>query len=354
MDIDDQRMERDVPLPTTPTNDFLLGLPKAELHLHVEGTLEPDLKLRLARRNGVDIGQQSVEDVQATYQFTDLASFLAVYYPAMQVLVTEQDFYDLADAYLAKAATQGVKRAEIFFDPQAHTTRGISFATVISGYSRAAYEAAERHGIDAELIMCFLRDHTPESAHATLEEALPHKHRILGVGLDSDERGNPPALFAKTFATARENGLKLTMHCDIDQHNSIEHIRQVIEDIAVDRIDHGTNIVEDPALVKMVRDQSLGLTCCPLSNSFVSDDMKANEIINLLREGVKVTLNSDDPAYFGGYIGDNYQAFAQASGATTEEMVQIARNSFDVSWVSAERRADYHAMIDSYVQEFSA
>lgn len=341
-----------MPLPTTPSEQFLTGLPKAELHLHVEGTLEPDLKLRLAQRNGIDIGQHTVEEVQATYQFHDLASFLAVYYPAMNVLVTEQDFYDLADAYFAKAATQGVRRVEMFFDPQAHTSRGIDFATVIDGYSRAAYDAEQRHGIDAELIMCFLRDHSVESARDTLEQALPHRHKLLGVGLDSDERGNPPEKFAAVFARARENGLKLTMHCDIDQDNTVEHIRQVIDDIQVDRIDHGTNIVEDPALVKKVRDAGLGLTCCPMSNSFVTDDMKAHEILNLLHEGVKVTVNSDDPAYFGGYIADNYSAFARATGASSSDMVDLARHSFEVSWVSAEKKEEYIAELTAYVDSY--
>lgn len=331
--------------------DFLMGLPKAELHLHVEGTLEPDLKLELAARNNIELDQKTIEEVEASYQFNDLASFLAVYYPAMNVLQTEQDFYDLAMAYFRRAADNGVKRTEMFFDPQAHTSRGIAFETVVNGYYRATQDAAEV-GVSGELIMCFLRDMSAESAAEHLEMAIPFKDKILGLGLDSDERNNPPAKFAETFAKGREAGFKLTMHCDIDQVGSIEHIRQVIEDIQVDRIDHGTNIVENPALVELVKEKGLGLTCCPVSNSFVTEDMKATEIAQLLREGVKVTLNSDDPAYFGGYIGRNYVDFHAKSGVTLEEMVQIAKNSFDVCWISQDQKDEYFAAIESYVANY--
>ncbi len=225
---------------------FIDALPKAELHLHIEGgTLEPELKLELARRNGVDIGQTTVDEVRATYGFTDLTSFLAVYYPAMEVLVTEQDFHDLALAYLRRAAADGVFRAEIFFDPQAHTSRGIPFSTVIDGLWSAVQEAPSL-GVDAALIMCFLRDHSVESASETLKASLPYRDRIVGVGLDSDERGNPPEKFAEVFAAAKEAGYRLTMHCDIDQEQSIRNIATVLRTIGVERIDHGTNIVEDP------------------------------------------------------------------------------------------------------------
>lgn len=341
-------------LPATPTREFITGLPKAELHLHLEGTLEPDLKLRLAQRNGIDIGQSTVEEVRATYAFDSLTSFLAVYYPAMEVLQTADDFYELADAYLARAAADGVKHVEMFFDPQAHTSRGVPFETVVTGYHRAAAEAGERHGVDAHLILCFLRDLSAESAAETLEASVPFRDRILGVGLDSDERGNPPEKFADVFARARELGYRLTMHCDIDQEGSIDNIRTVLDEIGVDRVDHGTNVVEDPALVAAVRERGLGLTCCPVSNSFVTDDMKATEIAGLLRDGVRVTVNSDDPAYFGGYVADNYVALAEAAGLTTAEVVTLAKNSFEASWLGESQRAAYLAQVDGYVAAYAA
>ncbi|PXA67353.1 adenosine deaminase [Cryobacterium arcticum] len=336
-----------------PTPAFVSGLPKAELHLHLEGTLEPELKLALARRNGVDIGQTTVEQVKATYEFDSLASFLGVYYPAVNVLVEEEDFYDLATAYFVRAAADGVRRVEAFFDPQAHTSRGVPIEKVIVGYHRAAVDAGAL-GVSAELILCFLRDFSAESALATLTEALPYADRFIGVGLDSDERDNPPTKFADVFALARANGLKLTMHCDIDQVGSIENIRQVLEDIQVDRIDHGTNIVENPELVALVRERRLGLTCCPVSNSFVTADMKAAEMVALLKFGVLVTVNSDDPAYFGAYVADNYSALAEKAGLDTDELVLLAKNSFEASWLPTnEKQAFLHA-IDEYVAGYSA
>jgi adenosine deaminase len=333
---------------TDSTAAFLTGLPKCELHLHLEGTLEPELKLALATRNGVDIGQTTVEEVTATYVFDSLSAFLAVYYPAMNVLVTEQDFYDLAHAYFTRAAMDGVRHVEAFFDPQAHTERGVPIETVITGYHRAAVDAAD-FGVSADLILCFLRDLSAESALETLRAALPYKDSFVGVGLDSDERDNPPAKFAEVFALARREGLKLTMHCDIDQVGSIENIRQALDDIGVDRIDHGTNVVENPLLVAELRDRGIGLTCCPVSNSFVTADMKAVEIVELLRAGVIVTLNSDDPAYFGAYIADNYITLAAKAELSRDEMVTLAKNSFRASWLSDADKQDYLAEIDAYV-----
>jgi len=337
-----------MPSVTEPTAAFVSGLPKAELHVHLEGTLEPDLKLALATRNRIDIGQATVEEVRASYAFDSLASFLAVYYPAMEVLITEQDFYDLATAYFRRASADGVRHVEAFFDPQAHTSRGVPFETVITGLHRAAADAAG-YGLSAELILCFLRDASAESAHETLSAALPYRDLIVGVGLDSDERGNPPAKFAEVFRLARAAGLKLTMHCDIDQVGSIENIRQVLGEVRVDRIDHGTNILEDPALVALVRERRIGLTCCPVSNSFVTADMKAREIVELLRLGVLVTLNSDDPAYFGAYVADTYTAFARKVGVGRDELVQLARNSFEASWLSDADRQGYLSKIDDYL-----
>lgn len=333
--------------------EFAIGLPKAELHLHLEGTLEPELKFELARRNGIELPERTVEEVVATYDFTDLTSFLAVYYPAMRVLVTADDFRDLAYAYLTKAASQGVAHVEMFFDPQAHTSRGVPFHTVISGYRRGILDAYRELGITAELIVCMLRDFSAEHAMTTLTEALPYRDWIIGIGLDADERGNPPEKFAEVFARARAEGFLLTMHCDIDQVGSIDNIRTVLTQIEVDRIDHGTNIVEDPALVDLAIERGLGFTTCPLSNSFVTEEMKSEEIVDLLRRGAKITVNSDDPAYFGGYIGDNYAALAERADLGPAELAQIAKNSFEVSWISARRRAALLESVDDYLASWS-
>ncbi|MCT6812767.1 MAG: adenosine deaminase, partial [Lactobacillus helsingborgensis] len=232
------------------TPEFTRGLPKAELHLHIEGTLEPELKLKLAKRNHVDIGQTTIADVQKTYNYHDLASFLAVYYPAMNVLQTEEDFYDLAWDYLTKAAANNVRHVELFFDPQAHTSRGIPFEVVLNGLYQATVDARALN-VDAHLIMCFLRDFSKESARKTLQEGLKYKDKIIGIGLDSDEHNNPPLKFARQFEDAAAAGLHITTHCDIDQKDSIEHIRQALEIMEVERLDHGTNIVEDPDLVEL-------------------------------------------------------------------------------------------------------
>lgn len=328
--------------------EFIKGLPKAELHLHLEGSLEPELKLKLAQKNNIDIGQTTIEEVKATYQFDSLSSFLAIYYPAMNVLQDEDDFYDLAIDYLKRAKENNVRHVELFFDPQAHTSRGVSFETIINGYYRAVEEAPEL-GIDAALIMCFLRDMSAESAMETYEQALPFKEKILGIGLDSDERNNPPSKFAEVFARAKDDGFHISMHCDIDQENSIEHIRQALMDIKVERIDHGTNIVEDPSLVEYVKEKGIGFTCCPVSNSFVVDDMKGTEMLGLLHQGIKITVNSDDPAYFQSYISDDLYALAQKYELSKEDVVQIAKNSFEISWISDSKKAAYLDEIEQYV-----
>ncbi|MGC4935067.1 adenosine deaminase [Gordonia sp. DT30] len=348
-----------MPAPATPTPAFVAGLPKAELHVHLEGTLEPELKLALAQRNGVRLDQTTIEDVRASYRFDSLANFLAVYYPAMTVLEREQDFYDLAYTYLQRAAAEGVVHVEMFFDPQAHTSRGVPLADVVGGYHRAAVDAAGL-GVDAALIMCFLRDLPADgddhSAAATLDALLASPEltaMVVGVGLDSDERDNPPAKFADVFARARAAGMHLTMHCDIDQPDSIEHIRQAVFEIGVERIDHGTNVVEDDDLVDEVARRGLGLTCCPVSNGFVTSDMKSAEITQLLGRGVPVTVNSDDPAYFGAYVAGNYTALAKHASLSTEQVITLARNSFLISWIGDEQRAGYLADIDAYVDGFT-
>jgi adenosine deaminase len=320
---------------------FIAGMPKAELHLHLEGTLEPALKFELAARNGLDLPYGSVDEMRAAYGFNDLASFLAVYYEGMSVLLAEQDFYDLAMAYFRKARSQNVVYTEVFFDPQAHTTRGIPFATVVEGIRRAQQDAAASLGLQTQLIMCFLRDLTVESAMETLEQSLPYGDWIVGVGLDSDENGNPPVKFEEVFDRARREGYRLTMHCDVDQENSVEHIWQCLDEIRVERVDHGLNALEDPALIKEINKRGLGLTVCPISNSYVTDSLKAEEIRSLIDAGVRATINSDDPAYFPGYMNENLIAVQEAAQLTRDEIVQLARNAFTVSWLPREERDGY-------------
>ena len=327
---------------------FIAGMPKAELHLHLEGTLEPELKFELAARNGLDLPYRSVAEMRAAYAFDDLPSFLAVYYEGMSVLQTERDFYDLAAAYFRKAASQNVVYAEVFFDPQAHTTRGIPFRTAIEGFRRAQEDAAAELGLESRLIMCFLRDLSAESALATLEESLPYSDWIVGVGLDSDEKGNPPVKFADVFARARDEGYRLTMHCDVDQENSVGHIWQCVDEIGVERIDHGVNSLEDPALVRELASRGLGLTVCPISNGFVAGGLKARELKTMLDHGMRATVNSDDPAYFPGYMNENLAAAQAEAGMTREEVVQLARNAFGVSWLAESERAAYLARLEAY------
>lgn len=332
------------------TREFIKGLPKAELHLHLEGSLEPELKLKLAKKNNVDIGQTTIEEVRASYQFDSLTSFLAVYYPAMNVLQDEEDFYELAKAYLEKAKENGVMYAELFFDPQAHTTRGVAFETVINGYYRAVQEAPSM-GVEANLIMCFLRDMSAESAMETYETALAHRDKFIGIGLDSDERNNPPEKFAEVFQRAKADGFHVTMHCDIDQEDSIGHIRTCLKEIGVERLDHGTNIVEDAELVDYVIEHKIGFTCCPVSNGFVTSDMKGKEIKELLHKGALVTVNSDDPAYFQSYIVNDMYTLADKYDLTKEDLVKLAENSFAVTWLSEEKKTAYLAMVNAYAAE---
>lgn len=333
------------------TRDFIDGLPKAELHLHLEGTLEPELKLALAQKNGVDIGQSTIEEVQASYNFNSLASFLAIYYPAMNVLQTEDDFYQLALTYLKKAHQENVRYAELFFDPQAHMTRGVAFEAVVNGFYRACVDA-RAFNVDARLIMCFLRDLSAESARQLLEIAKPYQAKILGIGLDSDEHHNPPLKFLREYGDAVAQGYRITMHADIDQVDSIQHIQQALEIIRVERLDHGTNIVENPDLVDWVEQLKISLTSCPLSNRLVADDMKDREVLELIDHNVKVSINSDDPAYFGGYINDNYEAIATKNDLTIDQVVQFAKNSFETAWISDFQKQTYLAEIDAYVADY--
>jgi adenine deaminase len=320
---------------------FIEGLPKAELHLHLEGTLEPELKFELAARNGLELPYSSVEQMRAGYRFDDLPSFLAVRYEGDSVLLTDHDFYDLAIAYFRKAYSQNVVYAEVFFDPQAHTARGVPFGAVIEGFHRAQQDAEASLGLRSQLIMCFLRDLTAGSAMDTLEQSLPYGDWIVGVGLDSDEKNNPPVKFKDVFARARKEGYRLTMHCDVDQESSVEHIWQCLNEIRVERIDHGVNVLADKALIEEINRRRLGLTVCPISNSYVADGLKAGEIKTMLGEGVRATINSDDPAYFLGYVNENFIAVQQAVQLSRDEIVQLARNAFSISWLAGEDRDRY-------------
>ena len=328
---------------------FHEDMPKAELHLHLEGTLEPELKLALAQRNGVALPYRSPEELRAAYDFDDLSSFLAVYYEGMSVLLTEEDFYDLAAAYFRKAHSQNVVYAEVFFDPQAHTTRGVPFDTVVRGIRRAQEDARTWLGLRTQLIMCFLRDMSAESARVTLEDSLAYKDWIVGVGLDSNERGNPPVKFKDVFESARAEGFRLTMHCDVDQEDSVGHIWQCLDDIGVERIDHGVNSLEDSALVQEISSRGLGLTVCPISNSFVAGGLKEHELKRMLDDGLRATVNSDDPAYFPGYVNENLGAVGAAASLDRDELVQLARNSFTIAWLDDVERSDYLARLDAYV-----
>lgn len=313
--------------------NFIADLPKAELHVHLEGTFEPEHIYAMAQRNGVELGYTSPEDIVAAYNFHDLPSFLTFYYKAMHALQTEQDFYELTYSYFEKAAADNIVYVEPFFDPQGHTTRGIDFATVINGIHRAQADAEKNLGIQSNLIMCFLRDMSAESAQEHLTMSLPYKDWIIGVGLDSDEKDNPPLKFAEVFQQARNHGYKLTMHCDVNQDDIVDHMWQCLNDIDVERIDHGINSLEDAALCSEIINRDLGLTICPVSNHFVVQTYTTEEIRTMLELGMKPTINSDDPAYFRAYLNDNFSALVEHGDFSKSEILQLVKNSFEVSWL---------------------
>jgi len=327
---------------------FVEGVPKAELHLHLEGTLEPDLRFELAERNAVEIPFATVEDVRASYVFHDLTSFLVGYYDGMKVLLKEQDFYDLAMAYFRKAHSQNVVYAEPFFDPQAHTSRGVPFEAIITGIHRAQVDAERQLGMKTQLIMCFLRDMSAASALETLEASLPFKGWIIGVGLDSDERGNPPTKFKDVFARARREGYRLTMHCDVNQEDSVQHIWQALDEIGVERIDHGVNSLEDEALIEEIKARGLALTVCPISNRYVTGSLTVDEIKTMLEKGMRVMINSDDPSYMQAYLNENLLELVEVGGFTRAQIAQLAKNSFLATWLSEDEKADYTAKVDAY------
>jgi adenosine deaminase len=322
------------------------ALPKAELHLHIEGTLEPELMFELARRNGISLPYPDVESVRHAYVFSDLQSFLDIYYQACAVLVREDDFFDLAMAYLRRADAQGVRHAEIFFDPQTHTARGIAMGTVIAGIGRALRVAEAELGITSHLILCFLRHLSEADAMTTLEAALPYREHITGVGLDSSESGNPPAKFERVYGLARAEGLRAVAHAG--EEGPPEYMWQALDLLKVERIDHGVRCVEDPRLVERLADERVPLTQCPLSNVKlrVVDTLADHPVLRLLERGLCVTVNSDDPAYFGGYVGDNFTAIRTALHATDEQLVQLARNSFEASFLDEPVKARHLADLD--------
>jgi len=321
--------------------EFIERLPKAELHVHLEGTLEPEMSFALAQRNQIEMEYKTPQEVIAAYDFYDLPSFLKIYYAAMGVLREEQDFYDLTWAYLEKARSQNVVYVEPFFDPQAHTSRGVAFETVINGIHQAQLDGAEKLGIDSQLIMCFLRDMSAESAMQILDAALPFKDWIVGVGLDSDEKNNPPMKFQQVFHKAREQGYRLTMHCDVNQEDTLGHIGQCLYDIQVDRIDHGVNSLEDDSIIEELKQRQMGLTVCPVSNRFVVQSLTSEEIRSMLEQGILATVNSDDPAYFRAYLNENFIELQQEGGFTRDEIVTLAGNAFKVAWIDEATRQTY-------------
>ncbi|MEV6132059.1 adenosine deaminase [Streptomyces violaceusniger] len=325
-------------------------IPTAELHLHIEGTLEPDLAFALAERNGVELPYATQEELRAAYSFSDLQDFLNLYYALMTVLRTEDDFADLTNAYLARARAQGVRHAEIFFDPQAHTARGVEIDTVIRGVARALDAAPGTYGITTRLIMCFLRDESAESALATFEAARPHLDRIAAVGLDSAEVGNPPSKFREVYALAREAGLKCVAHAG--EEGPPAYVWEALDILGVDRVDHGVRCLEDEALVARLVANRIPLTVCPLSNVRlrVVDRLEDHPLPGMLDAGLLVTVNSDDPAYFGGYVGDNFTAIRDALGLDETTLRTLARNSFEAAFLDEETRAAYLKEVDGWTR----
>jgi len=327
---------------------FIAGLPKAELHIHIEGSLEPEMMLALARRNQVTLPYADVEAARAAYRFSQLQDFLDLYYRGMSVLRQDQDFYDLAMAYLRRAAAENVRHAEIFFDPQGHTERGIAFKTVIDGLWRALGDGEREFGITASLILCFLRHLDEASAERTLDDAQPWRERIIGVGLDSSEKGHPPSKFQRVFARARGLGLHAVAHAG--EEGPADYVRQALDLLQVERIDHGNRALDDPELIARLVRQKMPLTVCPLSNLrlCVVNDLSGHPLKRMLEAGLVATVNSDDPAYFGGYITENLLAAQRALGLGKEEIVTLARNGFAAAFCDEATKQRHLAQLNDY------
>lgn len=333
---------------------LLRGMPKAELHLHIEGTLEPELIFALAARNKVKLPYASVEDLRAAYAFTDLQSFLDIYYAGASVLLQEQDFYDMTLAYLQRAVSDQVLRTEIFFDPQTHTARGVSMETVINGIARACADAQAQWGLSSDLILCFLRHLSEDEALETLHAAMPYRSKFVGVGLDSSELGHPPEKFTEVFSRAREAGLRLVAHAG--EEGPPAYIWSALDVLRVERIDHGVQSAADPQLMTRLARERVPLTVCPLSNLklCVFPDLSQHNLGPLLDAGLCVTVNSDDPAYFGGYVNDNFVQTFEATGLNAHQAWQLAANSFEASWVSPETKRHYVVLLNNYFRQFVA
>jgi len=333
---------------------FIAAMPKAEYHVHLEGTLEAEMKFALAKRNGLKLPYADVAAMKRSYAYHDLPSFLEIYYSGMSVLLKEQDFYDLAHAYLAKAASQNVLYAEMFFDPQEHLKRGVPMAAVIGGITRARIDAQRKLGIRSQLILCFLRDLPADTAMAALDAALPMKQYLVGVGLDSDEKDNPPGKFAAHFAKARAAGLKVTAHCDLNQKDTLDHIREAIVDLKVDRIDHGGNVLQSPELIALAKERGLYFTVCPSFSGQVTTAQGPIDVVRgMLDQGLNVTINSDDPAYMGSkYMTDVLIDAQVRSKLTKQELVRIERNAFNAAWISAQDRQPYLDRLDAFAKKW--
>jgi len=328
-------------------DEYVRRLPKAELHVHIEGTLEPGMMFDMAARNGQELPFPDVAAVTAAYRFTNLQSFLDIYYQAAAVLQTPEDFYDLAVAYFDRAAADGVRHAEVFFDPQAHTSRGVGFETFMEGFRAAMGEARRRHGVSSELILCFLRHLGGEAALRTIEEAAPHLDRVVAVGLDSSELGHPPEQFEAAYARARELGLRAVAHAG--EEGPAQYVRAALDVLGVERIDHGVRSLDDSELVRRLRDDQVPLTVCPLSNVAlqVVEGIGQHPLPQMMDEGLLVSINSDDPAYFGGYVGDNYNALQRGLGLDAAMLASLAANSIRSSFLPEERKASLIAEIEA-------
>ncbi|WP_158770170.1 adenosine deaminase [Paraglaciecola sp. L1A13] len=329
---------------------FISNMPKAELHVHLEGTLEPELSFALAAKNNIPLEFDTPEQLIAAYDFHDLPSFLKIYYAGMNVLINQEDFYQLTFDYLTKAASENIVYVELFFDPQAHTSRGVSFETIITGIHKAQLDAEDALGIRSQLIMCFLRELSAESAMEHLKLAMPYLPWLVGVGLDSNEKDNPPAKFAEVFAKARALDLKLTMHCDVNQLDTLTNIKQCLDDIQVDRIDHGVNALQDPALLKKIQQQQMGLTVCPVSNRFVVQSLTSKEVRQMLEQNILVTINSDDPAYFRAYLNENFIELQREGQFSTQDIVTMVENAFKVAWLKDSEINQYLAQVSQYAR----
>ena len=332
---------------------FIRGIPKSELHMHIEGSLEPELAFSLAKRNGVDLPYASVEELRAAYNFDNLQSFLDIYYAGAGCLITEQDFYDLTLAYLQKCSEQNIRHCEIFFDPQTHTDRGIPFESVIDGIHRALTDGATDLGISNRLILCFLRHLSAEAAMDTLEMALPHRDRIVAVGLDSSELGHPPEKFTAVFDRAREAGFLTVAHAG--EEGPPDYIWGALDSLGVSRIDHGVRCEEDGRLVERLAAESIPLTVCPLSNTAlkVFENMADHNLKRLLDRGLCITINSDDPPYFGGYLNENFLAIAGALDLTRDDIVTMVRNGFTASFIPEAEKARLLGAVDDFVSGFA-